>query len=176
MEIKMKRLALTGVYKNEETTILKVIKSVEDVVDEFIIGIDDKTKDKTHQVLDDYLKTLKKPYQLIPFTWENDFSKARNLILDHVTSDWVIVLDGDEWLKDSSKQIILDFKKTTVDYDGIECYIYMNPDKYGIPACAFYFPRIAKTKYRWKNPSHKIFLILEDGLQLFLKVQFLQLL
>lgn len=35
--------------------------------------------------------------QIIPFSWCNDFSKARNVGLEHAHGEWFLYLDDDEW-------------------------------------------------------------------------------
>lgn len=40
---------------------------------------------------------------IIPFTWCNDFSKARNAGLKEAKGDWFLYLDDDEWFEDTSE-------------------------------------------------------------------------
>lgn len=46
---------------------------------------------------------------IIPFTWCNDFSKARNTGLERANGEWFLYLDDDEWFEDTS-EIIQFFK------------------------------------------------------------------
>lgn len=46
---------------------------------------------------------------IIPFTWCNDFSKARNAGLREARGEWFLYLDDDEWFEDTS-EIIQFFK------------------------------------------------------------------
>lgn len=48
--------------------------------------------------------------QIIPFTWCDDFSKARNAGLEKANGEWFLYLDDDEWFGDVSE--ILDFFKS----------------------------------------------------------------
>lgn len=43
--------------------------------------------------------------KIIPFTWCNDFSKARNLGLKEATGQWFLYLDDDEWFADTEDLI-----------------------------------------------------------------------
>ena len=43
--------------------------------------------------------------KIIPFTWCNDFSKARNVGLKEATGQWFLYLDDDEWFVDSEDLI-----------------------------------------------------------------------
>lgn len=38
--------------------------------------------------------------QIVPFTWCNDFSAARNVGLEHAKGEWFLYLDDDEWFED----------------------------------------------------------------------------
>ena len=42
---------------------------------------------------------------IIPFTWCNDFSAARNTGLKKATGEWFMFLDDDEWFEDPSEMI-----------------------------------------------------------------------
>lgn len=46
---------------------------------------------------------------IVPFTWCNDFSKARNTGLKRAGGEWFLYLDDDEWFEDTS-EIIQFFK------------------------------------------------------------------
>lgn len=47
---------------------------------------------------------------IIPFTWCNDFSKARNAGLKEARGEWFLYLDDDEWFDDTGE--IIDFFKS----------------------------------------------------------------
>ncbi len=47
---------------------------------------------------------------IIPFTWCNDFSRARNAGLKKASGEWFLFLDDDEWFEDVSE--IIDFFKS----------------------------------------------------------------
>lgn len=48
--------------------------------------------------------------KIIPFSWCNNFSKARNAGLEAALGDWFIYLDDDEWFEDTA--LIIDFLKS----------------------------------------------------------------
>ncbi|MCI8639912.1 MAG: glycosyltransferase [Coprococcus sp.] len=43
--------------------------------------------------------------KVVPFTWCNDFSKARNAGLSHAKGEWFLYLDDDEWFEDAGEII-----------------------------------------------------------------------
>ena len=41
--------------------------------------------------------------QIIPFTWCNDFSAARNVGLKAARGEWFMYIDDDEWFEDTTE-------------------------------------------------------------------------
>ena len=88
------KISLCMIIKDEEANILSCLDRALQVADEAII-VDTGSVDRTKELLkenyadDDRVK-------LVEYTWENDFSKARNESLKYATGDWILVLDADE--------------------------------------------------------------------------------
>ena len=59
------------------------------------------TDERVRQVAERYTD------QIVPFTWCNDFSVARNAGLKHAKGEWFLYLDDDEWFEDVTE--ICDF-------------------------------------------------------------------
>ncbi|MEI6444194.1 MAG: glycosyltransferase [Nostocales cyanobacterium ELA583] len=85
------KISLCMIVKNEETSLPKCLGSVKNFVDEIIV-LDTGSTDKTPQIAAQF--GAKVHY----FTWNNNFSAARNEALKYVTGDWILVLDADETL------------------------------------------------------------------------------
>lgn len=69
-----------------------LLNRVAPVVGETVVVVDDRTRDPL---------PIKAMVDLVvPFTWIDDFAAARNAALPHVTGDWVLHLDPDEWPSD----------------------------------------------------------------------------
>jgi glycosyltransferase involved in cell wall biosynthesis len=83
------KISLCMIVKNEETSLPKCLGSVKNFVDEIIV-LDTGSTDKTPQIAEQF--GAKVHY----FTWNNNFSTARNEALKYVTGDWILVLDADE--------------------------------------------------------------------------------
>lgn len=60
--------------------------------------------------------------QIIPFTWCNDFAKARNAGLVKATGEWFLFLDDDEWFEDVGP--IIDFFESG-EYRKYEQAVYI---------------------------------------------------
>jgi len=97
-EAKKQTVSLCMIVKNEAETLARAIESVAGLVDEIVIGIDEATTDNSEEIARRYTD---KVYR---FRWENDFSKARNQILNHCGCRWVFQLDGHEVLREKSQE------------------------------------------------------------------------
>jgi GT2 family glycosyltransferase/tetratricopeptide (TPR) repeat protein len=86
-------LSLVMVCKNEELGIFKAITSAKPYVDEIVVAIDNKSVDKTEAIAENLGATIKH------FDWRNDFAWARNFAHEGVKSDWILFLDGHEYIK-----------------------------------------------------------------------------
>ncbi|GBF81035.1 glycosyltransferase [Aphanothece sacrum] len=87
----MTKLSLCMIVKNEEQNLPQCLDSVKNVVDEMIV-MDTGSTDRTVEIAKQFGATV--PF----FAWCNDFAIARNVALEYVTGDWVLVLDADELL------------------------------------------------------------------------------
>jgi len=83
-------VALCMIVKDEAATLERAIRSVLPVVDEIVIGIDDRTTDESERIARQFTDAV------FRFTWTDDFAAARNRALERCTADWVLQLDGHE--------------------------------------------------------------------------------
>jgi glycosyltransferase involved in cell wall biosynthesis len=85
------------IVKNEEQVLGRCLESIKDVVNEIII-VDTGSTDKTLDVARRYTD------KIYSFEWVNDFSAARNESLKYATSDYILVLDADEYMEKADFQ------------------------------------------------------------------------
>jgi glycosyltransferase involved in cell wall biosynthesis len=85
------------IAKDEEGFLKGCLDSVKDIVDEIIIGIDSRSKDRTREIAE------KAGAEVFGFDWKEDFSAARNKTLEKATSNWILVLDADELLDEAGR-------------------------------------------------------------------------
>ena len=90
------RVSLCMIVLDEAETLQRAIESALPVVDEIVVGIDDRSSDGSHEIA---RRFTDKVYR---FQWRDDFSAARNEVLSRCTGDWVLILDGHEVLRESS--------------------------------------------------------------------------
>jgi tetratricopeptide (TPR) repeat protein len=82
-------LSLCAIVKNEEVHLPRCLESVRGLVDEIVI-VDTGSTDRTEEVARSF------GARVYHFPWQDDFSLARNVSLEHATGEWVLVLDADE--------------------------------------------------------------------------------
>lgn len=86
-----KSVSLCMIVKNEEEYLERCLESVRGKVDEIII-VDTGSTDKTRDIAREHTS------KVYSFKWVDDFSAARNFSIQHATSDYILVLDADEYL------------------------------------------------------------------------------
>lgn len=86
-------LALAMIVRNEESNLRAWLPLAACYTDEIVI-VDTGSTDGTVP----FLKSMN--VRLLEQPWANDFAKHRNYGLDHVTADWVLIMDGDERLSE----------------------------------------------------------------------------
>lgn len=85
------RLALVMIVRNEAAGIARALASALPWVDEALV-LDSGSTDDTVAL------ARAAGARVESFPWPDDFAAARNTALDRVDADWLLVLDGDEWL------------------------------------------------------------------------------
>lgn len=92
-------LGLAMIVRDEQESLRRCLASVASIVDQMVV-VDTGSRDGTASVARDAGAVV------VRHEWQNDFAAARNVALEHVTTDWVLVLDADEQLAPSSGPLI----------------------------------------------------------------------
>jgi glycosyltransferase involved in cell wall biosynthesis len=109
------------IVKNEENNIRKCLSTIKDLCKEIII-LDTGCSDNTVMFINEYIQ---KGYNIKLIRYSdynvvediNSFSKARNECLSYATGDWVLSIDGDEFLPyDAICKMIELLENTKYDY------------------------------------------------------------
>jgi hypothetical protein len=93
------KLTLAMIVRNEEKHIRKCLQSAAGLVDEMIV-VDTGSTDQTISIAKEC------GAHVIEFPWIDDFSASRNRALDAARGKWILVLDADEFLPESSVSAI----------------------------------------------------------------------
>lgn len=97
-------LSIGMIVKDEIRCIERCFKSLEGLRKELpceVVVADTGSTDGTREIVEKYADVV------FDFEWCNDFSAARNAVLDHCTGKWHFQIDADEWLSDNYKELIL---------------------------------------------------------------------
>jgi tetratricopeptide (TPR) repeat protein len=92
-------LSVCLIVKNEERFLGKCLESVEGLADQIVV-VDTGSTDRTVEIAKQHKA------EVHSFAWCDDFSAARNAALEHVTGDWVLMLDADEELPMSQHEAL----------------------------------------------------------------------
>jgi len=105
------------IVRNEEDFLEGCLESVKDVVDEIVIG-DTGSTDRTPDIADDF------GARLYNIPWNDNFSVARNQVLEKAKGTWILSIDADERLRPIPRSQIEQFLK---DPNNIAYYVLMHP-------------------------------------------------
>lgn len=147
----MKTLSLCMIVKNEEKSLENCLKNAKEYSDEIII-IDTGSRDKTKQIA---LKFTDKVYD---YEWVQDFSKARNFSFDKSSCQYIMWLDGDDFVPEESVNEINAWKISDDDSDVLMCRYVNSYDEKLTPIFQYYRERIVKNcpSLRWNDPVHEV--------------------
>jgi glycosyltransferase involved in cell wall biosynthesis len=134
-----KTLALVMVVKNEEKGLEKAILSCKNFVNEIIIAVDSSSEDGTLEIAKKYATEYK------IFEWDDDFSAARNFAHEGVKSDYILFLDGHEYVEKCENLQ----KYLSADFDGLLVSIKMET------GAEFRSPRIYKNGCQFSGRVHE---------------------
>ena len=95
----MPTLGLSMIVKNAAETLHYCLESVRGLASQIVVG-DTGSSDDSPNIARACGATV------VSVPWEDHFAKARNSVLAQMTTDWVMVLDPDEELDASAKQLI----------------------------------------------------------------------
>lgn len=83
------------IVRNEERHLARCLDSAKSIAGQMIV-VDTGSTDATKSI------AAASGAEVFQFTWNGDFAAARNASLDHARGRWILVLDADEYLPQSS--------------------------------------------------------------------------
>lgn len=115
-------LTISLLCSGQKNTVRKCLDSLKPIMEQVsseLIIVDTGCDEKTHELLLEYTD------QVLPFTWCNDFAKARNVGLKAAKGEWFLYLDDDENFVDV-KELVDFFQSGEYKKFGQACYIVRN--------------------------------------------------
>jgi glycosyltransferase involved in cell wall biosynthesis len=100
------KVTLAMMVKNEEAHIADCLESMKDHVDEIVV-VDTGSTDKTVEICESY------GAKVYHHKWEDSFSVARNHVISHVETPWLIQMDADEVMEADSASKVRDVVRST---------------------------------------------------------------
>ena len=111
-------ISLCMIVKNEEEFLRRCLESVKKIVNEIII-VDTGSTDKTVEIAEAFNA------KIYNFVWNGDFADARNFSIKNASSDYILVLDADEYL-DENSELIQENLVTEKDYYIVNIKNYLD--------------------------------------------------
>lgn len=144
-------LTLCMIVKNEEAVLERILSPVSEIVDEILIA-DTGSSDRTKELAGQYTSLV------FDFPWCNDFSAARNFLVEKVHTDYWMWLDADDILNEENLEKLKLLKASLdkkVDVVMMDYAAGFDADKKVI--FSYYRERILKTSgnFRWSGRVHE---------------------
>lgn len=137
-------LSLCMIVKDEEKTLERCLNSVKTFIDEIII-VDTGSIDSTKEI------AKKFGSKIYDFKWINDFSAARNYSFSKATSDYIMWLDGDDYIKEENiEKIEKTFQNFDISWDYISAKYVLSRTVSGEISSSSRRNRIVRRAYRFK--------------------------
>ncbi len=131
------KLSVCLIVKNEEKTLPRLMKCVKQFADEVVI-VDTGSRDKTLEMIPFYADRMGH------MAFEKDFSKVRNFSFSLASGDYLMWLDADDIIPDSSIQKLREWKTAPTDHDAVYLPYCTAFDESGKPTFVFERERIVK--------------------------------
>lgn len=147
-------ISLAMIVKNEEKNIRRCLNSVSGITDEIII-VDTGSTDRTREICSLYTD------KIYDFKWIDDFSTARNYSYDLTAMDYILWLDGDDFLTPEDAVKLKHLKETMDDTIHTVMMKYNTGlDRQGNITFSYYRERLTKRSchFKWSEPVHEYLL------------------
>lgn len=107
----MKPFSVCIIAKNEEKNMERCLQSIQNFDCEIVV-VDTGSTDRTKEIAAKYTT------KIFDFEWIDDFSAARNFSISQASFDWILVLDCDEWVEESSPEEFMSYARQYPAYIG----------------------------------------------------------
>lgn len=132
-------ISLVSIVKNEETILERMINSVKDIVDEFVI-CDTGSTDGTKNIISKYQTVIE-----IPFV---NYVETKNAALKKATGEYILFMDADEVLYQGAE--VLKEWAQGKNFEALSCKITEGPRDYNIISMEYERVRMWRNDRNWK--------------------------
>ncbi|MCM3493470.1 glycosyltransferase family 2 protein [Paenibacillus sp. FSL K6-1566] len=136
-------ISVCFLVKNEENFIVEAIQSVSNMVEEIVL-MDTGSTDSTIRL------ALQHNAKVFHFEWMDDFAAARNELIKCATMPYVLMMDADERLNSSEKDIESYIIQNAGSAGRVSLVNIINENENGISSIARIFPNNGSYKYKGK--------------------------
>lgn len=148
----MTSISLCMIVKNETHVLARCLNSIADLVDEIII-VDTGSTDDTKKIASQFTD------QIYDFSWNGDFSSARNFAFSLATKDYIYSADADEMLDEINRTRFLQLKQAMLPEIEIVQMKYITTTDFNtvLNAKKEYRPKLFKRirSFTWIDPVHE---------------------
>ena len=148
----MATISLCMIVKNEENVLGRCLDSIAGLMDEIII-VDTGSTDRTKEIAARYTD------QIYDFTWQDDFSAARNFSFSKATMEYIYTPDADEVLDEDNRMRFLRLKEQLLPEVEIVQMKYHTVSEFNtvLNAKKEYRPKLFKRirSFTWVDPIHE---------------------
>lgn len=161
----MTTISLGMIVRNEGRTLRECLSSVAPYVDEIVIGLGGESTDDTEAIAREFTD------KVVQLQWKNDFSAARQEVLELCTGEYYLWLDGDDTLigGENLRRLPQEFPDVDSFFFG---YDYARDDA-GNNVCYLIRERLvrldAQHEWFWKGRIHEVLIPKFEPLNMFIE-------
>ena len=108
----MPRLSVCLIVRNEERHLARCLESVRGLADDIVV-LDTGSTDRTIEIAHAH------GARVHHFTWQDDFSLAKNASIEQATGDWILSIDADETIAGRDHAVI----RAAIAQDAMHAYL-----------------------------------------------------
>jgi len=144
------KLSLCMIVRNEADCIARCLDSVSHLVDEMIV-VDTGSTDGTDAIC------RSRGANVYPFSWNDDFSEARNYSLSLAQGEWILWLDADEEIEADPEQFRKLMAAEAYDLYSFRLHNFYGPRADRNQVISMAHPRLFRNRngFRFRNRIHE---------------------
>lgn len=148
-------ISLAMIIKNERKNLPRIFESIKDCFDEIHITDTGSTDGSLEWLNEEGSAVACAPVQIHHFSWVDDFSAARNYAFSHVTTDYVMWIDGDDCLY--NRENFIKWRDHAMEFVQYWLATYDYALDKGVPQVSFVRERVFNRNINptWRYPIHE---------------------